>query len=187
MFEWVTGRKSPKIPQKSPKKLSSARILDKIETIETIRTCPDLPKRKTPADKRNDVDSESTYETLLRLILEEHGITCHAQVLIGPYRVDLIIGDLIIEVDGWGKMKEGPEEAYAKQIARENWLKEQGFKILRVTPREINRNEVAVVRRVLDALEEDSRTLREVPRLYQPKGPSRQEFFPGVLAKRLGI
>ena len=131
--------------------------------------------------------SESTYETLLRLILEEHGITCHAQVLIGPYRVDLIIGDLIIEVDGWGKMKEGPEEAYAKQIARENWLKEQGFKILRVTPREINRNEVLVVRRVLDALEEDSRTLREVPRLYQPKGPSRQEFFPGVLAKRLGI
>lgn len=51
--------------------------------------------------------SESTYETLLRLILEEHGITCHAQVLIGPYRVDLLIGDLIIEVDGWGKMKEG--------------------------------------------------------------------------------
>lgn len=131
--------------------------------------------------------SESTYETLLRLILEKYGIKCHAQVIIGPYRVDLLVGDLIIEVDGWGKMKEGPEEAYEKQINRENWLKEQGFKVIRVTPKEIDRNEVAVVRRVLDMLEMESQTLREVPLLCQPKGPSQQQFFPAALAARLGI
>ena len=84
-------------------------------------------------------------------------------------------------------MKEGPEEAYEKQIARENWLKEQGFKVIRVTPKEIDRNEVAVVRRVLDMLEMESQTLREVPLLYQPKGPSQQQFFPAALAARLGI
>ena len=131
--------------------------------------------------------SESAYETLLRLILEEYGITCHTQVLIGPYRVDILVGDVIIEIDGREKLKERPGETYAKQLDRENWLKEQGFKILRVTPSEINRNEVAVVRRVLDMLEEESRRLREAPRLYQPQGPSRQEFFPGALAKRLGL
>lgn len=157
-----------------------------IATIQRMRRTKGIGKARRALAKATN-RSESTYETLLRLILEEHGITCHAQVLIGPYRVDLLVGDLIIEVDGWGKMKERPEEVYAKQIDRENWLKEQGFKILRVTPREINRNEVAVVRRVLDAIGEDSRTLREVPRLYQPKGPSRQEFFPGALAKRLCI
>lgn len=130
--------------------------------------------------------SESTYETLLRLILEEYGIKCHAQVVIGPYRVDLLFGDLIIEVDGRGKLQKKPGEAYAKQVDRENWLREQGFKIIRVTPDEINRNEVAVVRRVLDMLDEDSRPLREAPRLYQPKGPARQQFFPLELAARLG-
>ena len=31
-------------------------MLGKMETMETIRTCPDLPKQKTPVDKRNDVD-----------------------------------------------------------------------------------------------------------------------------------
>lgn len=129
--------------------------------------------------------SESTYETLLRLILEKYGIKCHAQVIIGPYRVDLLFGDLIIEVDGWEKTKKKPAEAYAKQINRENWLKEQGFKVIRVTPKEIDRNEVLVVRRVLDMLEVESQTPRQVPRLYQPKGPSRQEFFPVALAARL--
>lgn len=108
-------------------------------------------------------------------------------MLIGPYRVDILVGDVIIEIDGREKLKERPGEMYAKQLDRENWLKEQGFKILRVTPSEINRNEVAVVRRVLDMLEEESRHLREVPRLYQPQGPSRQEFFPGALAMRLGL
>ena len=130
--------------------------------------------------------SESAYETLLRLILQEHGITCHAQVSIGPYRVDLLVGDVIIEVDGRVKYTKLPEDVVLKQLEREDWLREQGFKVLRVTTSDINRNEVEVVRRVLDKLEEESRPLREQPRLHEPRGPRRQQFFPQALAEKLG-
>ena len=132
--------------------------------------------------------SESAYESLMRVILLERGIVAEEQMWVGRYvRPDLLWGQLAIEIDGAVKLKHNAEEAAQDQLDRENWLKEQGFKILRVTPSEINRNEVAVVRRVLDMLEEESRRLREAPRLYQPQGPSRQEFFPGALAKRLGL
>ncbi len=130
--------------------------------------------------------SESAYETLLRLILQEHGITCHAQVSIGPYRVDLLVGDVIIEIDGRVKYAKQPEVVVLKQLEREDWLREQGFKVLRVRTGEIDRNEVEVVRRVLDKLEEESRPLREQPRLYEPRGPRRQQFFPQALAEQLG-
>ena len=130
--------------------------------------------------------SESAYETLLRLILQEHGITCHAQVSIGPYRVDLLVGDVIIEIDGRVKYAKQPEDVVLKQLEREDWLREQGFKVLRVRTGEIDRNEVEVVRRVLDKLEEESRPLREQPRLYEPRGPRRQQFFPQALAEQLG-
>ena len=130
--------------------------------------------------------SESAYETLLRLVLEEHGIICHAQVSIGPYRVDLLVGDVIIEVDGRVKYTKLPEDVVLKQLEREDWLREQGFKVLRVTTSDINRNEVEVVRRVLDKLEEESRPLREQPRLYDPRGPRCQQFFPQALAEKLG-
>ncbi|WP_158407461.1 hypothetical protein [Corynebacterium ureicelerivorans] len=43
-----------------------------------------------------------------------------------------------------------------------------------------------MVRRVLDKLEEESRPLREQPRLYEPRGPRRQQFFPQALAEQLG-
>ena len=130
--------------------------------------------------------SESAYETLLRLILQEHGITCHAQVSIGPYRVDLLAGDVIIEIDGRVKYAKQPEDVVLKQLEREDWLREQGFKVLRVRTGEIDRNEVEVVRRVLDKLEEESRPLREQPRLYEPRGPRRQQLFPQALAEQLG-
>ncbi len=130
--------------------------------------------------------SESAYETLLRLILQEYGITCHAQVSIGPYRVDLLVGDVIIEIDGRVKYAKQPEDVVLKQLEREDWLREQGFKVLRVRTGEIDRNEVEVVRRVLDKLEEESRPLREQPRLYEPGGPRRQQFFPQALAEQLG-
>lgn len=130
--------------------------------------------------------SESAYETLLRLILQEHGITCHAQVSIGPYRVDLLVGDVIIEIDGRVKYAKQPDDVVLKQLEREDWLREQGFKVLRVRTGEIDRNEVEVVRRVLDKLEEESRPLREQPRLYEPRGPLRQQFFPQALAEQLG-
>lgn len=130
--------------------------------------------------------SESAYETLLRLILQEHDITCHAQVSIGPYRVDLLVGDVIIEIDGRVKYAKLPEEVVLKQLEREDWLREQGFKVLRIRTSEIDRNEVAVVRRVLDKLEEESRPLREQPRLYEPRGSLRQQFLPQALAEKLG-
>lgn len=105
---------------------------------------------------------------------------------IGPYRVDLLVGDVIIEIDGRVKYAKQPEDVVLKQLEREDWLREQGFKVLRVRTGEIDRNEVEVVRRVLDKLEEESRPLREQPRLYEPRGPLRQQFFPQALAEQLG-
>lgn len=45
--------------------------------------------------------SQSPYESLLRVVLQEEGITAQQQMWIGPYvRTDLLIGQVVVEVDG---------------------------------------------------------------------------------------
>ncbi len=98
--------------------------------------------------------SESPYESLFRIILFEHGIKPQLQMWIGYHtRVDLLWGQLIIEIDGEQKFEDVPHKTVMKQLKRENWLKEQGYEVLRLFPSEILRDERACVQRVLQAKE----------------------------------
>lgn len=95
--------------------------------------------------------SESPFETLLRVILAENGIPVEEQMWIGDFRTDLLWGNLIIEIDGRMKFEDTPHETVLKQLERENWLKEQGYEVIRFFPSEILKDEAACVQRVLRA------------------------------------
>lgn len=96
--------------------------------------------------------SESPYESLFRVILAEHGITAQPQMWIGRRnRVDLLWGQLVIEIDGESKYEDVPHETVLKQLKRENWIKEQGYEVLRLFPADILRDEEGCVRRVIEA------------------------------------
>lgn len=96
--------------------------------------------------------SESPYETLLRVILHENGIEVEMQLWIGPnYRVDLIWGTLVIEIDGLDKFENKPHDAVLSQLRRETWIREQGYEVIRFFTREILRNPEECVRRIREA------------------------------------
>lgn len=101
--------------------------------------------------------SESPYESLLRVVLREHGVEAAEQMWIGPYaRPDLMWDQLVIEVDGDAKFADNGQAAALEQLERENWLRLQHYAVVRVTPRELLRNEVAVIRRILELKEHAS-------------------------------
>lgn len=95
--------------------------------------------------------SESAYETLFRVILQSNGIDVQEQMWIGKFRVDLLWGQLIIEIDGAAKYEDLPHDKVIKQLARENWLREQGYEVIRLFPAEILRDEEKCLRRVIEA------------------------------------
>lgn len=95
--------------------------------------------------------SESPMETLLRVILAEQGITVEEQRWIGPHRVDLLWGNLVIEVDGDAKYGPDPAQAAIKQLERENWIREQGYNVVRIRPARLLRDEASCLTRILSA------------------------------------
>ena len=95
--------------------------------------------------------SESPYETLVRLLLRRVGVVAQEQMRIGNYRVDLLWGQLIIEVDGSVKFEQDAARAAQQHIRRENQLREAGYWIIRITPTEVWANEEKVLRRIVEA------------------------------------
>lgn len=109
--------------------------------------------------------SESAYETLFRVILQSSGIDVQEQMWIGKFRVDLLWGQLIIEIDGAAKYQDLPHDKVIKQLARENWLKEQGYEVVRLFPAEILGDEKQCLQRVIEA---KRRADARGPALIQP-------------------
>lgn len=101
--------------------------------------------------------AESPYESLVRQLLNRNGIFPQEQMRIGPYRVDLLWGTLIIEIDGRAKFKDNPDAAL-KHIERENRLREMGYWIIRITPKEMNMGETEVLRRIVNAKKKSETT-----------------------------
>ncbi|MBA1835630.1 hypothetical protein [Corynebacterium wankanglinii] len=96
--------------------------------------------------------SESAMESLFRIILAEHGIEVLEQMWVGRhFRVDLLWGNLIIEIDGYIKFEDMPHAEVMKMTRRENWLKEQGYEVLHLFPVEILFQEAECIRRVVEA------------------------------------
>ena len=94
--------------------------------------------------------SESPFESVVRVLLALRGIKVREQMWIGRYyRVDLLWGTLVIEIDGYLKFKEKPFEAVIKQEKRDRWLREQGYTVIRLFPAEIIRDPEDCIRRIL--------------------------------------
>lgn len=88
------------------------------------------------ASRLVQIPSESGVESLLKAHLFSHRIGFHAQVPIGPYRVDFQIGQrLIVEVVG-AEFHAGAT-AFENDARREQFLQRCGFQVLRVTARQI--------------------------------------------------
>ncbi|MCG7253324.1 DUF559 domain-containing protein [Corynebacterium hadale] len=101
--------------------------------------------------------SQSPYESLLRVVLRERGIEVAEQMWIGQFvRPDLLWGQLIIEVDGDAKFAANGQVAALEQLERENWLRLQHYDVVRVTPRELLRDEAGVVQQILELKEHSS-------------------------------
>jgi very-short-patch-repair endonuclease len=99
-----------------------------------------LRKRMTPHEFKLWVQ--------LRLIDEFH---FRRQVPIGPYIVDFAekTGKLVIEVDG---SQHGEPENVAKDTKRDSYLKNKGYKVLRVWNIEVDQNMSGVIDTILLAL-----------------------------------
>lgn len=116
--------------------------------------------------------SESPYESLLRVILRERGITVQEQMWIGRFaRPDLLWGQLAIEIDGDIKFDENPKQAALEQVTRENWVRVQNYEFARVQPWEILRREAEVVQQILELKERS--LLLDAPKV--PATPNRPQ------------
>ena len=105
--------------------------------------------------------SESPYESVLRVMLREHGVKVQEQMWIGKYvRPDLLWDQLVIEVDGESKFDEDPKQAALDQLQRENWLRAQLYECVRFNPRDILRDE-ATCMRVIGEMKKRSELLGE--------------------------
>lgn len=134
--------------------------------------------------------SDSPYESLLRLILDAHGVPYRTQAVIGRYRVDFLIGDnLVVEVDGWEKYEEVPHHVLRKQRVRDDWLAEHGYKVLHFYTGDIRGDEDALIQRIRNAWPVAQRLLpvKVKPRGYTPVGPGRSVALPPDLQEAVDI
>lgn len=106
---------------------------------------------------RHAIDcSESPYESYARGLLIEAGLDVRAQVQIGNFRVDLLVGRVIVEVDGRGKYDgvtyKPLDETLRSERERENQLQDRGYLVRRVSPQELRRDPQGFVERIRRAL-----------------------------------
>lgn len=100
----------------------------------------------------SSTQSESPFESLLRVILREHGIVVQEQMWIGRYaRPDFMWGQLAIEIDGDRKLDGNPKAVSLEQTERENWIRRQNYETERIRPGRLLNDEAGVIRRILEA------------------------------------
>ena len=134
--------------------------------------------------------SDSPYESLLRLILDAHGVPYRTQAVIGRYRVDFLIGDnLVVEVDGWEKYEEVPHDVLRKQRVRDDWLAERGYKVLHFYTSDFWGDEDDLIQRIRNAWPVARRLLpvQVKPKGYTPIGPGRSVALPPDLQEAVDM
>lgn len=121
--------------------------------------------------------SDSPFESLMRTLLHQRGIEVLQQMWIGrDYRVDLLWGTLVIEIDGYIKYEDKPHAALMEQLKREDWIKEQGYTVIRLYPVDILRDPEQCIQRVLAKKQDaDARpTVRVEATHSRPRGGGRE-------------
>lgn len=105
------------------------------------------PRTKIVRKLRNNLtDAEKYLWCLLRM--KNLGVKFRRQALIGNYIVDFVCYEkkLIIEIDG------GQHADNKADIIRDEWLRSQGFKVLRFWNNEVLENRDGVVEKIMQEL-----------------------------------
>ena len=86
--------------------------------------------------------------------LKDAPCTVKRQQIIGPYIVDFYAASrhLVIEIDG---SQHGDEEQLEAYLARDRWLTNEGYRVLRYTNQQIHKNFLSVCEDILGYLTED--------------------------------
>lgn len=112
--------------------------------------CCTAPRRIRRLLDRVDA-AESGIESMVRLRLRSLRIRVRTQVRIGRYRVDLLVGDLpVIECDGSEHHRSW--ESHEADRERDRALVAEGYRVLRVTYRQIVHDWPAVEEHILQAI-----------------------------------
>jgi very-short-patch-repair endonuclease len=99
------------------------------------------------------------------------GIKFKRQAVIGHYIADFACFErkLVIEVDG------GQHDEQVSDIARDRWLTQQGFRVIRFWNNEVLQNMDAVIGRILEALGDPVDPSPGTPLCGAPPSPTRGE------------
>lgn len=101
-------------------------------------------------------NSQSPYESYARALLICAGLAPSTQAPIGPYLVDLLIGRVVIEVDGEVKYDDATYRPLAETLRRERerevQIQNSGYVVRRVKPADLLRDPDGFVAGVITAL-----------------------------------
>ena len=101
-------------------------------------------------------NSQSPYESYARALLICAGLAPSTQAPIGPYLVDLLIGRVVIEVDGEVKYDDATYRPLAETLRRERerevQIQNSGYVVRRVKPADLLRDPDGFVAGVMAAL-----------------------------------
>jgi very-short-patch-repair endonuclease len=118
--------------------------------------------------------SLTVAERLLWYRLRAHrlaNIKFKRQAVIGRYVVDFVCFEhsLVIEVDG------GQHDGQASDLARDRWLADQGFRVMRFWNNEVLNNTDAVLSRILETAADPAYPSPGPPLRGAPPSPTRGE------------
>ncbi len=99
------------------------------------------------------------------------GIKFKRQAVIGRYIADFVCFErkLIIEVDG------GQHDGKGSDVARDRWLADQGFRVMRFWNNEMLQHTDAVISRILEAAGDSADPSPGTPLRSVPPSPTRGE------------
>lgn len=94
---------------------------------------------------------ESPIERKLYIALLQNGYQVETQTPCGPYRIDMTIPGARIAIEADGKAYHSSPAQKAHDKRKNEYLKKNGWKVLRVSGRQINREMPKVLRKIKEA------------------------------------
>lgn len=129
--------------------------LDAAELERVLRDCQRAPGIRTAREILDLCDSraESPLESVVRLALLRGGVQQpELQFAIGPYRVDFCWPPAMVVLEADGRLKYHAAGDLFREKRREDWIREQGYLVLRTEWAEAFSGPVLLCRRIEQAL-----------------------------------
>lgn len=97
---------------------------------------------------------ESPIERRLYLALQQNGYQIETQTRCGPYRIDITIPRARIAIEADGKAYHSSPAQKANDRRKNAYLRENGWKVLRFSGRQIYKEMPKILRKIEDAMTE---------------------------------